>query len=123
MVNEHRMLARSDEVLLMAVVSFQGINQAHENPRAVIEGLNVTLISAGARLDFLHPAVGAAVQNLERPERWQFGVTVDPTEQIPIGGLDRQHLGFVDQPDASGEVRSERRASLPGAGPTRQHPA
>jgi hypothetical protein len=59
-VNEHRMFGRSEEALVIAVGSFQDINQAHEHPGAVIERLDVPLMLAGASLDFLHPSIGAA---------------------------------------------------------------
>ncbi len=102
-VDQDRMRAAGDEVLVVEVRTVQRVQQGQQSPLTPVELPGLRLRRAGPLLHELDPAVRAPVQHPQYP---QLRGAVQRTEPLGQGvevPVRRERTRLVDQPRASGE--------------------
>jgi hypothetical protein len=116
-IDQDRMLAGGDDVLQVEIGRLDGIQQCQVAALALVKALHLLSRPTRTRRDEFHPPIGAAIQDLRRPEGQVGAIGVEPGEQRLK--MDRQGhgLGLVHeaQPGAELEDRDRSPISVPVA--------
>ena len=115
-VDQDRMLAGGDEVLQVEIGRLDGIQQRQVAALALVKALHLLPRLARARRDEFHPPVGAAIQDLRRPEGQVGAIGVEPGEQRLKMHRQRHGLGLVHEAQPGAELEDRDRSAHPGAG-------
>jgi hypothetical protein len=110
-VDEDRMLARGEQVLVVKVGAVERVQQREIGPLPLEEAPQRLLIGTGAGADPLHPAVFAAVEHAGLPERGLQPARVQPAQELLKHGFKREGLRFVDDLEAGLEDQEEHRTA------------
>src|SRR5262249_49957012 len=90
------MLARGDQVLVMEVGRFQGVQQGQQSSLPLIKALDFANVGTAPGLDKLDPAVVAAVEDFQKPEGRMVAAVVDPGKHLLKMLIARERPGLVD---------------------------
>src|SRR4051812_13307102 len=77
-VDNHRVLACSDDVFIVEVASLQSVQQSKVLPLMTVEPVHLIRRSAGFSRDILDPSVSPTIQNVQHPKRRISTALVQP---------------------------------------------
>ena len=103
-VDQDRVFTGRYEVLEVEVRRIERVEERQVPPLAPVETADLVRRRAGLLGHELHPSVGPAVEDLERPERRVVPPLVQPGEEFLEVDVDRQAPWLVDDPKTRTEL-------------------
>lgn len=116
-VDQERVLAVGDQVLVVQVGPVQGVQQGEQRALAPVELPYLRAGPAGQHLHELDPAVGLAVDHGQRAQPGRAGQAAEPVGEVVEVAVHGDRTGFVHQPRAVRETQQRHRPAAAVAVP------
>ena len=112
-IDQHRMLARCNQVFVVEVRGFDRVQQRKVLTLARVEAPHLVARHAAQWSNELQPTVVAAIQDVEDAQRRLCAAFVQPPQELLKVRAHGQRPGLVDDADAGAERHDDDRAPLP----------
>src|SRR4051794_39252552 len=107
------MLTHREKILIVKISRAEGVQQRQITARSVVKAPGLLAAGTGLRADEFLPAVIAAVEDSQRPERHGEPALVEPHQQFLKVPVHCHGLGFIDELEPRAAFKNPNRPPAP----------